>query len=148
MAVLLRDAARQGMSAQFIGISTCYDPKLFDLAGKDADGLVFSAPFFDIASGDPEVKAFVSGYEHRYGEKPNVWAAYGYDVVCIAAKGIHLSEGEAGQMCTTIASISGFRGATGTTSFNSDRSVTKQMRLLRAVASSRTFIPVSENPGK
>lgn len=148
MAALLRDTARQGMKAQFLGISTCYDPKLFDLAGKDAEGLVFSAPFFDVDSSAADVKTLVSKYERRYGERPNVWAAYGYDVVGIAAQGIRLSEGDPATLNSAIASISGFRGATGTTSFNSDGSVTKQMRLLKAVVSSRAFSPVSQSSKK
>lgn len=148
MAVLLKEAATQRLALQFLGISTCYDPKLFDLAGNAAEGLVFSAPFFDVESGDPGVKDFVSAYEFHYGEKPDVWAAYGYDVVRIAAKGIRSSEGEPGSLYSHIASISGFHGATGTTSFNPDGSVTKQMRLLKAVVPSRSFTPVSETGGK
>ena len=139
LAALLREAARQGLTAKFVGVSTCYDPSLFELAGKDADGLIFSAPFFDVGSSAVEVTAFVSAYEHRFGEKPNVWGAYGYDVIRIAARGLELADGDLSRLPQALAGISGFPGATGTTSFNPDGSVVKDMRLLRADFSSRTF---------
>lgn len=69
-------------------VSSFYDPKIFELAGTAAEGVVFSAPFYDPESQDAFIKNFVDRYHERYREIPNVWSAYGYDVVRVAAQAI------------------------------------------------------------
>ena len=140
-ATFLRQAAQQGLKGKFVGISTCYDPKLFELAGAAANELIFSAPFFEADSTSPQVAPFVAAFKQSYGKAPDVWAAYGYDVVKIVAHALEKSGGDSEQLRRAIASTSNYQGATGTTSFTPDRGVNKELRLLKADASSRAFVP-------
>ncbi len=142
--ILIRQARERGMQSRFIGISTCYDPQIFELGGNVIDGLLFSAPYFDAESQSSKVTVFVTDFEERYNEKPNVWAAYGSDVVTIvsaafskASSGIPLRD--------AIADTHDFDGLTGNTTFKPDRTVWKELRMMKVNVNSKSFKPVSIN---
>ncbi len=141
----LRQAAQQGLKAKFLAISTCYDPKIFELAGESADGLIFSAPFFETASPSPQVKAFVTAYRQRHNSDPDVWAAYGYDVVRIVSRALTGARGDADAVRGSLMKIRDFQGATGSTTIGPDRAVSKQLRLLVVDSRSRTFRPIDRD---
>lgn len=138
-ALCVRMAREQGLDIPFAGVSTCYDPKLFQLAGPAVDGLVFSAPYFDPEQNSPRVANFVSAYQHAYGNPPDVWAAYGYDSVHIAAVAL---ASNTKPLQDALLAMAPFEGVTGRTAFNNDGSVTKDLRILRANASTQSFIPL------
>ena len=140
--LFLRLAREQDFRVAFIGISTSYDPKLFEVAGRAADGLLFSAPFFDPSQQDPGIRSFVSAYTSAYGKLPDVWAAYGYDVVLIALQAIG---SDIRPLNRALLSMAPFDGVTGRTVFNKDGSVTKALRMLRADASTQSFKSASTN---
>ncbi len=142
-ALFLRQAGQQGLNVKFVGLSTCYDPKLFELAGDAAGAVVFSAPVFDVESSAPVVSSFVNTYKQRYGNAPDLWAAYGFDAVGIAARALASSAGkDSAGLRNALAATSAYQGVTGSTSFNPDRTVTKELLLLRADTSQKKFVPV------
>jgi len=142
VAQFLRQGAQQGVRARYFSISTCFDPNIFELAGRAVSGLTFSAPVFEAGSQASSVSSFVSAYESANGAKPDVWAAYGYDVLRI----IQLAKLRNGKrlegLAAQIAATRNFEGATGRTTFNQERGVDKEMRMLSARFETRTFVRV------
>ena len=53
------------------------------LAGDAFDGM-YSSRLYNPERGTPEVKAFVAGFQSKYGKAPDIWSAYGYDAANIA----------------------------------------------------------------
>lgn len=139
MAIQLTQAKELGLKKQILTISTFYDPKIFDLARDAADGVIFSTPFYDPESQDPTVRRFVDAFTKQYGEKPNIWAGYGYDSVKIAALAIERGGTKSDKIKEELYKIKDFPGVTGLTSFDKNGDVTKQLRILKAM--NGKFIP-------
>ncbi len=53
------------------------------LAGDAFDGM-YSSRLYNPERDTPEVKAFVAGFQAKYGKAPDIWSAYGYDAANIA----------------------------------------------------------------
>ncbi len=75
VAAQLRSA---GVKAALFGFDRLVDPEFVRLAGLAAEG-VTAAFFFDPERTDPVWLGFVARYEKRFGQRPEHYAAYGYD---------------------------------------------------------------------
>ncbi|MCD6327387.1 ABC transporter substrate-binding protein [bacterium] len=137
VAQLLVQARQVGFKTRFITISTAYDQSLFSLAGDAAEGLILSAPFFDARSTQEPTRTFTAAYERRYGTKPNVWAAYGYDVVRIAYAAIKQADQDDVPLNQALLSVSRVPSVTGFSSFQPDGSVEPVLRVF--VVRNRAF---------
>jgi len=139
MGIQLRQAKELGIKKPILTISTFYDSRIFDLAKEAAEGVIFSAPFFDPESVEPHVKQFVDSFRKKYGEKPNIWAGYGYDAVKISAFAIEKGGVEPDRIKNELYKVKDFPGVTGMTSFDQNGDVIKELRILRA--EDKRFVP-------
>ncbi len=137
MAMLLRQAKELGIKKQFLSISTFFDPKVIELAGDAAEGVLFSSPVFDPESKSPEVINFVNSYNSKYNTKPDILAGYGYDVVKIAAVALGdsstattLPQDSGGRIKASLYRISNYDGVTGRMSFDKNGDVSKELRMM------------------
>ena len=76
-----------GKETQFIGGNGSNSPKLGDIAGPAADGLIVGSPWF-IAKPDPVSEKFVAAFRAKYNKAPDQFAAQAYDTMFIAAAAI------------------------------------------------------------
>jgi branched-chain amino acid transport system substrate-binding protein len=76
-----------GKETLFIGGNGANSPRLGQIAGAAADGLLVGSPWF-IAKPDPASTAFVSAFRTRYGHDPDQFAAQAYDTLFILAEAI------------------------------------------------------------
>lgn len=127
---ILRQAREIGITSQFITISTAYDVKLFELAGDSAEGIIISAPFYEPELKLSEVVRFREKFNKKYNEIPNVWAAYGYDVIKICCLAIENSRQKGTEIKTELLNIKQYSGITGETSFLKNGSVEKTLRII------------------
>ena len=76
-----------GHETQFIGGNGSNSPKLGEIAGAAADGLIVGSPWF---LGKPEKlsETFVAAFQAKYGKSPDQFAAQAYDAMFIAAAAI------------------------------------------------------------
>jgi branched-chain amino acid transport system substrate-binding protein len=74
-------------SVRFIGGNGANSPKLGEIAGAAADGLLVGSPWFIAKKGETNEK-FVSTFKQRYGKDPDQFAAQAYDTMYIVAKAI------------------------------------------------------------
>ncbi|NUO09174.1 MAG: penicillin-binding protein activator [Candidatus Brocadia sp.] len=135
---ILKQAKELDIKSQFITISTAYDEKLFSLAGNTAEGLIFSAPFFDKTSNNPQIINFKESFERKYEETPNVWAAYGYDALNIISRAYNNSLTNNTSLNIELSKIRNYLGVTGKTTFLKNRMVKKQLRIM--IAHDNNFI--------
>ena len=86
---LLLQARQLGFGAEtlFIGGNGANSPRLGEIAGAAADGLIVGSPWF-IGKPDPANQAFVTGFRARYGKDPDQFAAQAYDAMRIVAAAI------------------------------------------------------------
>ena len=76
-----------GKETQFIGGNGSNSPKLGEIAGAAADGLIVGSPWF-IAKPDPVSEKFVADFKAKYNKAPDQFAAQAYDTMFIAAAAI------------------------------------------------------------
>jgi len=69
---------KSGLKAQFFGFDRLKEPGFAQNAGEAAEGMTICY-FWDPDRKDPAWVSFVERFQKRYGEKPDVYAAYGYD---------------------------------------------------------------------
>jgi len=131
MSTLLRQATELGVSARFLSISTFYDPKILQLAGDAANGVMFSSPAFDPKSNSQETLGFVKAYQAKFGGEPDILAAYGYDVVKIAALALGDGTASSDDIKANLYGIKNYPGVTGNTTFDSNGDVTKDLKILK-----------------
>ncbi|MGE3926077.1 MAG: ABC transporter substrate-binding protein [Lautropia sp.] len=118
-AIFLQQLRQAGLQQPVGGPETLYSPELIKLAGKAADGIITTTYFFP---GDPVKAAFVEAYRKKYGQDPDLWSAYAWDAVAIAAEGARTLV-KAGKPVTrqalrdAIADLPPFSGMTGVTKF-------------------------------
>ena len=83
-------AARQlgfGPETLFIGGNGSNSPKLGEIAGKAADGLLVGSPWF-VGKDTPVNDKFVADFRKAYGHDPDQFAAQAYDALKIMAAAI------------------------------------------------------------
>lgn len=76
-----------GKGTLFIGGNGSNSPKLGQIAGAAADGLIVGSPWF-IGKQDPLNLAFVAAFRAKYGRDPDQFAAQAYDTLGILAAAI------------------------------------------------------------
>ncbi|MFG1343346.1 ABC transporter substrate-binding protein [Xanthobacter autotrophicus DSM 431] len=74
-------------SVRFIGGNGANSPKLGEIAGEAADGLLVGSPWFVDKKDAANVK-FVSDFRKKYGKDPDQFAAQAYDTMHIVAKAV------------------------------------------------------------
>jgi branched-chain amino acid transport system substrate-binding protein len=78
--------ARQlGMTMPILGGNGFNSPKLVDIAGKAAEGVLVGSPWF-VDKPQAENVAFVAAYRAKYGQDPDQFAAQAYDTMFILAE--------------------------------------------------------------
>jgi branched-chain amino acid transport system substrate-binding protein len=118
-AMILQQRKQLGIEIPVFGTSSLYSPKLLELGGDAANGLLLSSTFVP-NNPDPHVVEFVKEYEKRYGAAPNMFAAQGYDAAGIMLDAI--ARAGAGvdrkSLRDALAQTTNYPGVTGTTSFD------------------------------
>jgi branched-chain amino acid transport system substrate-binding protein len=142
MGTLLRQAKELGVESKFVSISTFFDPQILEIAGDAAEGVMFSAPFFDPSAVSPEISEFVRLFKESYSDEPDILAGYGYDVVTIAAEALRSAKSfTADDIKSALYGIQDFPGVTGKTSFDENGDVNKELRMMQVKQAN--FVPLN-----
>ena len=86
---VLLQARQLGFPAKtlFIGGNGANSPKLGQIAGAAANGLIVGTPWF-VGKDTPQNQKFVGAYKAKYGHDPDQFAAQAYDTMFILARAI------------------------------------------------------------
>lgn len=98
-------------------------------AGQDAEGVLLTQSVFEPDSEHAHVQKFVNAYEERYGEKPDIFAAYGYDAMKVLATAISGRPNLASEVHKGMREIKDMPGVTGSISFNEKGDIVKYPRV-------------------
>ena len=81
-----------GKDTLFIGGNGSNSPKLGEIAGDAANGLIVGSPWF-IGKDEPASKAFVAAFQAKYSRPPDQFAAQAFDTMNIVAAAIERAQG-------------------------------------------------------
>ncbi|MDB5620177.1 ABC transporter substrate-binding protein [Tardiphaga sp.] len=142
-AAILRQARQLGIDNKivFIGCNANISAKLFELAGPAANGIIVGATWF-AGYDSPRSKAFVAAYQKRYGSTPDIYAAQGYDAAHLIAEAIRRADSvtDSKLIRNKLAEITDFDGVLGKFSWNADRDITAQVKVLIGDGNSKIFV--------
>lgn len=117
VALIIGQARRLGINAQFVGSDAWSSPEIIKLGGPSVDGSYFCNHYSsEIAT--PTAQKFMADYEARFGQKPDDVAALTYDTFGLLGKAIELAgtiDREA--IRKALSGISEYEGVTGTLRF-------------------------------
>ena len=106
------------------------NPKVLEIAGSAAEGVIFARPYYNPKSDNPIIKTFVQRYTEKYGSAPGIYAAHAYDALRIIAKAIKDGGYSADGIRQALYSIKNFPGVTGETSFDEYGDVVKPIQIM------------------
>ena len=130
IALILRQAKELGFDAHFLSCVGFDNPKVFELAGEAAEGVIFARPAYDPESEEKTVSDFVESFKAKYNITPGTYAAHAYDALRIVAKAIEEGGYSANQVKSALYSIKSFSGVTGNTSFDGNGDVVKPIQIM------------------
>jgi branched-chain amino acid transport system substrate-binding protein len=119
-ALILKQAKKLGLNVPAVGTFSMYHPEFIKLGGDSVEGVYVSTPFFS-SNSDPMVADFVARFKVKYNEEPSTYAAHAYDTAKLILAAIQKAGADRKAIRDVLATTKGFKGATGTISFDSDR---------------------------
>ncbi|MBC8180531.1 ABC transporter substrate-binding protein [candidate division KSB1 bacterium] len=126
---LIKQCIELNKQFNFLGLSTLYTPKLFEL-GVTHDNIFLTAPYFSIETEKANVKEFIYRYNEKFGKLPDVWAAYGFDATNIIFNVLEEAQEKGKRPSSVLNSLIEYPGVTGRLTINADRSISKEMKIV------------------
>jgi branched-chain amino acid transport system substrate-binding protein len=123
-ATMLKQAYETKVDIQWLMGSASKTPKLVELAGQAAEGIIGTYPTF--SQDTPQYKAYKEGWEKKYpGKKMPIFGEYNYDMVKLTAKALsETTSMSVDDIQSALIKVSkGYVGATGDKTFDANGDV-------------------------
>lgn len=119
--MVVKKARELGYQGTILGGNGFNNPKVFEIAGDAAEGLIVATPFSPEKQ-DEKVQSFVKAFEAKYNKKPDQFAAQAYDSLYIMSQAL-LGAGKADReaLREQLAGLKDFTGVSGKLSFDENR---------------------------
>jgi branched-chain amino acid transport system substrate-binding protein len=129
--LIARQARSLGVSATLLGADGWDSPKLVEIGGEALEGAYLSN-HYSVDEPAPAVRDFVASYQRAYGTEPDSIAALSYDAARLIADAIQRAGSTEGKRVRdALAETAGFRGVTGTITFDAERNPVKPAVILK-----------------
>ncbi len=126
---MIQELRRLKYSKNILTTSAFALPSSIARVGDDAVGVILTQSVFELDSEHAHVKKFVEGYQAKYGEPPDIYAAHGYDAMKIVAAALKGRSALPGEVVKGLRDIKDFPGVTGSINFDEKGDVQKFPRL-------------------
>jgi len=135
--LIIKQARALGITCPIMGGDTWENPAVIEVAGKDAEGIVFSTFFDENDPATEEAKKFVEGYKKELGDKEPIIpavAALGYDAYLLVLDAIERAGSTDGTAIRdAIAATKDFEGVTGVINFTAEGDADKNIAVIKTV---------------
>ncbi len=129
---LIKEARQIGITGAFLGGSAWDDRERF-LSILDDNSVLDDSYYptnFSVATQDPDVQEFVSGYTAQFGSPPDGIAASGYDAMRLLARAIETAGSfDSVAVRDAFAAVSGYKGATTISHYDANRHPVKSLAI-------------------
>lgn len=126
---IIRELRKQGYDGDILTTSAFTTSAIAD-TGEAAQDVVLTQIFFELDSEHAHVRQFVDGFEKKYGEKPDLYAAHGYDAMKVLAAAVEGRPALPGEVHKGLRdAIKEFPGVTGSIQFDEKGDVQKFPRV-------------------
>lgn len=122
--ILLKQMRALGIKAQFLAGDANNDPTFIQVAGSDAEGVIFTSP--PMVEALPAAAKFIEDYKKQYNIEPGAYAVYSYDGVKLLADAIKRANStESVALIKALRETKDFSGITSTMSFDEKGDLSK-----------------------
>ena len=135
----LKQAKELDFRIQILSAICFKEPEILKLAGDEAEGAIFTGPFYDPQSEEKIVRDFVTKYKAKYNEEPGIWAAHSYDAMKIIGLAIKSGGTTATEIQKSMSKIKNYIGVTGEMSFDENGDVIKTIKIY--TVKNKQFVP-------
>jgi len=130
VSLILKQARQLGISVPFIGCEAWDSPTLLAVAGKSANGCYFSNQFSP-DDPTPVVQDFDRIYQAKFGDRPDNFAALGYDATRVVLDAIkRAGSTQSPSIRDALAQTRDFPGVSGKITIDSNRNASKPVVVL------------------
>ena len=142
-AIIIKQATELNLETQFFSTMGVEGQELLDVAGPAAEGIIYTAPSFDVKSNESSIREFINKYKVKYGKEPTyIFAATGYDALKILDLGIEKCKTDTNCIKNRLYSIENYPGVSGLTTFDEYGDVNKPV-MIKTVKNGQ-FVPYEE----
>ena len=141
-AVILSQARKMGITVPFVGGNGFNSPKIAEIAGPAADGVISGSPWF-VGKDDARSKAFVAAFRAAYGHDPDQFAAQAYDTLFILAAAFDRAGGTQGAGLRDALLKTDSTGLLGPFRFTADRDPASVEGVVVTVIKGGKFVPLN-----
>ena len=136
---IVKQAREIGITTPILGTDGWDDPKVADIAGKDAlNKTYFSTHYSDK---DESVKPFIDAFNKKYGHAPNVFAALGYDAGKMLIDAIkRAGSDDPAKITKALAETKDLKAGTGTLTMDKNHNPIKQAVILENKDGDRVMV--------
>ncbi len=146
-ALIMKEARKQGLTANMFGGDGLFSPKLIELGGSAVEGSM-AALGFSPEEASPETARFIESYKKKFsGAEPGLFDAQGYDAVMLLADAIkRANSADPRVFRSELAKTRNFKGVSGTITIRDNREPIKSPLALLEVKGGKfvlkTKVPV------
>jgi len=150
-ALLVKQARAMGVKAPFIGADGVGFPELIKIAGKAAEGFMYTDHFNEAAAKSPEAKAYVEAYHKKFNKPANSMGALAADAygMILNAMNSCIKEGKASddKECINdkLRHTKDYKGITGVITIDKDGNAVKSA-VVNAVKDGKFVYKTTVNP--
>lgn len=142
VALILKQMRQMGMKHPVIGWFRSISPILLKEAGPAAEGMVCAYPF-DPSSNDTAWRQFQRQYRKRFGEEPEVFAAFAYDGMNLLIGAIRKAGLNRIRIADALGAYKTYQGVTGPMIFDGARNNVRPIYLAEVRGNRFLFRPAS-----
>lgn len=139
----VKDFRAAGVTARFFGTDLLMEDSFIANAGEAAEGMIFTY-HYDPARSDPLWVGFVNRYKSRWGQAPDLYAAYAYDGAQILLSAIRRAGPNRWRIRDAVCDLDYYQGVTGWMRFDGTGSNIAPVRLVRYEQGRPVFEPQPE----
>ncbi len=150
-ALLAKQARNMGVKTPFIGADGVGFPELIKIAGKAAEGFMYTDHFNEAAATSPEAKAYVEAYHKKFNKTADSMGALAADAygMILAAMNKCIADGKASDdkecINTNLRNTKDYKGITGVITINKDGNAVKSA-VVNAVKDGKFVYKTTVNP--
>lgn len=127
MAKILKQAYELGFKPQWLSYTAFEGEDVIRIAGKGAEGVIYTSMSLDYESASPITKGFIEKFRSRYSSEPGIYSTTGYDAVLMTNEAIKSIGNDATKIRKFFLSMPAFEGASGVTEFLPNGAVEKPL---------------------
>ncbi len=126
---MIQELRRLSYKGKILTTSAFALPSSIARVGQDAAGVILTQSVFELDSDHAHIQKFVKAYEAKFGEKPDIYAAHGYDAMKVVIAALTGRPALPGEVVKGLRDIKDFPGVTGSIQFDEKGDVRKFPRL-------------------